>query len=75
MDISNPRTGDLDSDCWEHNERKKWSKNCRICRQRNTWYFSFMGRAELITSFAREEQNRKKARQRREREGSDSDSD
>jgi hypothetical protein len=75
MDISNPKTGDLDSDYWEHNKLKGWSKNCRIPHGRNTWYFSFIGRAELMTSFKREQQERKRARQRREQGDEDEDED
>lgn len=75
MDISNPRTGDLDTDYWKHNRLKKWSDKCRIFHQRNTWYFSFMGRPEIMTSFNREQQERKKARQPQVQVDFDSDSD
>jgi len=65
MDISKTQTGDFDGDYWMYNDLEKWSKNCRIKHLRNTWYFSFMGRQEIMNSFQREEQERKKAARRR----------
>jgi hypothetical protein len=61
MDISAPKTGDLNTDYWLHNKLEDWDRNCRISHTRNTWYFSFMGRSEIMSSFNREQQQRKKA--------------
>jgi hypothetical protein len=61
MDISAPKTGDLDSDYWRHNKLEDWDRNYRISHEHNTWYFSFMGRSEIMSSFNREQQQRKKA--------------
>ena len=44
MNKTNPKTGDVDSDYWRHNERRDWSADCRISHRQPTWYFSFMGR-------------------------------
>jgi hypothetical protein len=44
MDISKPKTGDLDTDYWEHDRIRDWSRQCRIKHGQSTWYFSFMGR-------------------------------
>jgi hypothetical protein len=59
MDISNPRTGCIDSDYWLHNEDRKWDRDCDITHGRNTWYFSFMGRAEIMETRQREQKERK----------------
>jgi hypothetical protein len=86
MDISAPKTGDLDGDYCKcskrdtflflailapansllglHNSIKRWDKDCRISHQRNTWYFSFMGRQEIMTSFQKAQQERKRERNR-----------
>jgi hypothetical protein len=61
MNVSKPKTGDIDIDYWLHNSREEWSRGCRLKHSRNTWYFSFMGRPSIMSSFLREEQDRKKA--------------
>jgi len=60
MDISNPKTGDIDKDYWDHNDEKRWDMDCRIEHERNTWYFSYMGRPEIMSTFMRDQQDRKK---------------
>ena len=68
MSTTMPKTGDIDEDYWIHNgEDEDWSRHCRLKHARNTWYFSFMGRPSIMSSFMREEQDRKKAA----REGQD----
>ncbi|KAL2075340.1 hypothetical protein VTL71DRAFT_283 [Oculimacula yallundae] len=81
MDISKPRTGSIDNDYWTHNDTRNYDRGCRIRHKRNTWYFSFMGRAEIMDAFKHEQQARKKAKIERERkefeaaqESSESDS-
>ncbi|KAE9370432.1 hypothetical protein N431DRAFT_442268 [Stipitochalara longipes BDJ] len=64
-DDSAPKTGDLDADYWMHNKLKRWDRGCRIKHERNTWYFSFMGRPEIMNSFKKEQQERKRKRERR----------
>lgn len=60
MDISKPKTGDLNKDYWLHNELKDWGRNCRLSNHgRNTWYFSFMGRPEIMSSLNRDQKDRK----------------
>ena len=48
MDPSKPKTGDEDSDYWQHNELREgeWDSGCRVNHGQPTWYFSFMGRKE-----------------------------
>ena len=48
MDRSKPKTGDEDSDYWQHNELQEgeWDSGCRVSHGQPTWYFSFMGRKE-----------------------------
>ncbi|TVY51785.1 hypothetical protein LCER1_G006409 [Lachnellula cervina] len=60
MDISQPKTGDSDTDYWLHNGLKEWSKGCNLSHGRNTWYFSFMGRPEIMTKFQEEQLARRK---------------
>jgi hypothetical protein len=91
MDISAPKTGDLDGDYCKcsrrypfllhtilaatdsllglHNSIQRWDKNCRISHARNTWYFSFMGRQEIMTSFQKAQKERKQERNRAVRQG------
>lgn len=64
MDSSNPRTGTLATDYWLHNYERKWVANCRIKHDRNTWYFSYMGRPEQMEAHQREMQDRKNQRLR-----------
>ncbi|TVY29433.1 hypothetical protein LHYA1_G001871 [Lachnellula hyalina] len=71
MDISQPKTGDSDTDYWLHNRLRIWGSRCRLSHTRNTWYFSFMGRPEVMTKFQQEQQARKKA----ERYHSDQDTE
>jgi hypothetical protein len=66
MDVSRPKTGDRDKDYWLHNNMEEWDTGCRLDHDRNTWYFSFMGRPELIDKFKQEQQARKRARQYRD---------
>ncbi|KAH7419042.1 hypothetical protein BKA64DRAFT_737295 [Cadophora sp. MPI-SDFR-AT-0126] len=67
MDTSNPRTGNLDSDYWFHHNMGNYGDGCRIDHDRNTWYFSFMGRPEAMDSFRRGQRDRKKAREASQR--------
>ncbi|KAH8790311.1 hypothetical protein BGZ57DRAFT_949622 [Hyaloscypha finlandica] len=60
MSISTPKTGDIDKDYWMHNMNEEWGRGCRIQHKRNTWYFSFMGRPSIMSSFMWEQQQRKK---------------
>jgi hypothetical protein len=75
MDITSPKTGDLHTDYWIHGkEEQDYSENCRISHSRNTWYFSFMGRPEIMSSFLREQKERikekvKEASERRKAAG------
>lgn len=34
----------LDEEYYTHNERRNWSRDCRITHGEPSWYFSFMGR-------------------------------
>ncbi|PMD22011.1 hypothetical protein NA56DRAFT_748364 [Hyaloscypha hepaticicola] len=52
-----------------HNSIQRWDKNCRISHARNTWYFSFMGRQEIMNSFQKAQQERKQERNRAARQG------
>jgi hypothetical protein len=97
MNISAPKTGDLDDDYCKysrrnpllflttlllyssnspgtslssktanaflglHNSIQGWDNNCRISHGRNTWYFSFMGRQEIMNSFQKAQQERNRA--------------
>ena len=70
MDDSNPKTGEIDADYWLHNDLRKWDSGCRIRHHRNTWYFSFMGRPEIMNAFTREQQERKKEKAARQRRNS-----
>jgi len=63
MNISRPKTGDRDTDYWQHNRLRQWSSGCRLSHGRNTWYFSFMGRPEIMTKFQQEQQARRNAGQ------------
>jgi hypothetical protein len=65
MNISTPKTGDIDKDYWMHNLNEDWGKGCGIQHTRNTWYFSFMGRPSIMSSFMREQQEREKEARRR----------
>ncbi|RDW95219.1 hypothetical protein BP5796_00982 [Coleophoma crateriformis] len=55
MNITRPKTGNIHSDYWLHNELRKWDSKCRITHGRNTWYLSFMGRAETMSSYLHEQ--------------------
>ena len=48
MDRSKPKTGDEDSDYWQHHElhEGQWDSGCRVSHGQPTWYFSYMGRKE-----------------------------
>ncbi|CZS99179.1 hypothetical protein WAI453_008334 [Rhynchosporium graminicola] len=67
MDISDPHSGDLDDDYWRHNDLMDWGDGCRLNHERNTWYFSFMGRSEIMSAFNTAQQDRKKAREASQR--------
>lgn len=60
MDIS---SRDLDTEYWNHNEPGEWDKGCTLYHQRNTWYFSFMGRPSIMETHQREQRERKRARE------------
>ncbi|KUJ21786.1 uncharacterized protein LY89DRAFT_637739 [Mollisia scopiformis] len=38
------KTGDIDSDYWDHDRMHEWDAGCRIQHSQPTWYFSYMGR-------------------------------
>lgn len=46
IDTSPTKTGDLDSDYWEHDRLKLCDAGCKISHEQPTWYFSFMSRRE-----------------------------
>ncbi|RDW88201.1 hypothetical protein BP6252_00233 [Coleophoma cylindrospora] len=55
MNITRPKTGNIHTDYWQHNALEDWDSKCRITHGRNTWYFSFMGRPEIMSSYLREQ--------------------
>lgn len=64
MSGSKTKMGTRDGDYWNHNNLaillETWDRNCGISHGRNTWYFSFMGRKEVMDFFQREQAARKK---------------
>lgn len=63
MDRTKPVTGDHDMDYWEHDDLRvsDFSRECRTKHAEPTWYFSFMGRRDVLDRFVRN----KRARERR----------
>ena len=59
MDITNPKTGDIDEDYWIYNARMEWDANCRIDHEQRTWYWSFMGRPSIMSKYQQEQRARK----------------
>lgn len=55
MDITKPVLKDVDMDYWEHDsvEESDLMGHCRISHHQPTWYFSFMGRREVLDRFLR----------------------
>ncbi|KAL8819257.1 MAG: hypothetical protein Q9223_002265 [Gallowayella weberi] len=71
LDDSKPKTGDSDSDYWNHNDLDEDAiiYGCRVEHRQPTWYFSFMGRREARDEFLRKKRSARK-RDRQEYEGS-----
>ena len=62
LDCMNITRRDVDKDYWKHTYKSNdWSRKCRKFHGRNTWYFSFMGRPEIMKKYQLEKANRKKA--------------
>lgn len=53
-------TGDPDADYWMHHQLRQWSSGCRVYHTQPSWYFSHMGRNEVMNEY----QETKKARKR-----------
>jgi hypothetical protein len=66
MDITSPSNRDIDDEYWEHNQERKFDEGCRLTHSRNTWYFSFMGRPEIMNNYQRENQERNRTQARRD---------
>lgn len=64
MDITKPVTGDADMDYWQHNTLRESDlmHHCRITRHQPTWYFSFMGRRDVMDRFLRNKRTKENTR-------------
>ena len=60
MDITKPVTKDADMDYWEHDAlgESDLMGHCRVTHHQPTWYFSFMGRREVMDRFLRNKRAR-----------------
>lgn len=60
MDKTKPVTGDADKDYWQHDSlgESDFIGGCRCGHHQPTWYFSFMGRQEVMHRFLREKRAR-----------------
>ncbi|KAI0013958.1 hypothetical protein F4779DRAFT_639098 [Xylariaceae sp. FL0662B] len=45
------KTGDEHSDYWEHGRLYEFDRGCRFKHGQPTWYFSYMGRREIMSKF------------------------
>ncbi|CAG8976100.1 hypothetical protein HYALB_00002379 [Hymenoscyphus albidus] len=45
------KTEDVDSDYWTHDEDRAWDEDCRISHKQPTWYWSFMGRKDIMEKY------------------------
>ncbi|EOD52638.1 hypothetical protein UCRNP2_574 [Neofusicoccum parvum UCRNP2] len=49
MDMTNPKTTNVDEDYWRHNFIKDWDRKCRphgVSHGQPTWFYSYMGRKQ-----------------------------
>lgn len=60
MDKTKPVTKDVDMDYWEHDSlgESDFMSHCRVNHHQPTWYFSFMGRREVLDRFLKEKRAR-----------------
>lgn len=60
MDKTKPVTGDEDMDYWQHDRlgESDLMDHCRVKHHQPTWYFSFMGRRDVMDRFLRNKRSR-----------------
>lgn len=58
MNSSQSKTGDSDEDYWFHDQMKYWDNGCKFRHGQPTWYFSFMGRRDMMLKFQKDKRDR-----------------